>query len=155
MINMRIKDTESNKIPIGNDFRQIAIIKDPLKFGDTANVSANTVVSQLTKVFLVGTGTNYSNDEEVYQGGSLGSSTFRATLVSYDSANNTALLANTIGDLTAASLIGDTSSGSRFVSSSQDPELEPNSGTVLYINNIVPITRNDNQTEHLQIILNF
>jgi hypothetical protein len=154
MINIRLKGNENNRLSVGNDFRQISIIRDPL-LADTANVASNTIVTQLTQLDLAGFGSNYVQDEYVYQGSSLSAFTFKGIVINFDSTNNTIQLANTEGIVTAATLIGSVSAATRFVTDSILGDLEPYSGSILYIDNFVPITRDVNQTESLQIPIVF
>lgn len=149
----KISFDENGIIPANNDYRQISLIKDPLQRG-TENVSANSVFLQATKIWTVGT-ENYIEDEFVYQGSSLLNSTFKGSVLKWDSANGVVYLLNTVGTPTTDALIGDTSVTSRFVSNIELGELEKYTGHVFYLNNISPIVRNIDQQEVFQIVLKF
>lgn len=154
IIHTQLKNTEGNKLSVANDFRQLALIKDPLVY-DSANLISNTVISQLTVLNLTGTSAEYIEDENVYQGASIESYTFKGKVVEWDTSNNIIKLSNVTGTPTSALVIGETSSASRFVSSITYPDLEPFVGNVLYVNNISPIERASDQTEDFKIILSF
>lgn len=154
IINIGLSDSELGILTTSNDYRQVALIEDPLKYGDT-NVATNTVISQLTTVTLNGLSVDYIEDEEVYQGYSFLNPDFRGVVVEWDSANSTMKLSNVEGQPTGDLLIGTQSTAARFLDSVQYPALQPYSGNILYIDNITPIRRSEDQTETFQIILRF
>jgi hypothetical protein len=153
MINPVIRGTEGDILPATNDIRQISILKDPLK-RDGQNVSSNLIYMQALTLTTVGSG-DYQQDEIVYQGPSVSSSVFSARVVSWDSANGIAVVINTVGTPTTQSLIGATTTTSRFVSNIVQNELKPYTGQILYINNLMPIVRSSDQAEDYRIVLKF
>ena len=153
MINPRLQNSESNYLPTVNDYRQVALIKDPFRRG-TSNISSNSVVKQYTTLTLNGTSlTDYVQDEQVYQSTVFGSATFTGTVLEYG--NNIIKLTNTTGVPTLDLLTGANSTASKFVDSITYPELERYSGQILYIDNIKAILRATDQTEDFKIILSF
>lgn len=154
MINMRFKNYEADKLLVTNEFRQLALIEDPLVYG-TSNVIANTVVSQVTQVQLNGVSIDYTPDEYVYQGANLEDATFKGRVVEWSSANNLVKLSNVTGSPTSQLVIGNESTAARFLSSVTNPDMQPFSGKLLYIDNIVPVERAIDQAEDFKIVLNF
>lgn len=154
ILNPRIAGTEGNILSVENDYRQIAIIKDPYVYG-TTTVASNTVLSQLTVLSLNGVSSEYIIDELVYQGGSLATSTFSGRVVVWDSANSIIKLSNVQGTPTTELLIGENSGANRFVDSVTDPGLQPRSGQLIYIDNVTPIQRDADQIEDFKIVLKF
>lgn len=154
MINKRLKSSEEGKLTTANDYRQIAIIEDPISYDGTYRV-ANTVVNQLTEITLNGTSAEYAEDETVYQGRSLDTSTFSGTVVEWDSANNRLKLTNTQGTPGSDLVKGVTSTAARFLSSVTNPNMQRYTGNLLYIDNVSPIQRSDDQVEDFQIVLKF
>ncbi len=154
IIHTQFKSDENGKFPVVNDFRQLALLEDPLIFG-TSDVMANIAASQLTIVTLTGSSAEYIEDEFVYQGSSFVNSTFSGRVVEWDPSNNKIKLSNVLGTVGQELLIGVTSGGARFISSITNPDMEKYSGKLLYIDNISPITRTIDQTEDFKIILNF
>lgn len=156
MIDVIIKNQEGGKLTVANDVRQIAIIEDPLAYGETYKIS-NSVVSQITTLTMSESSStaNYYEDEWVYQGSSLANSTFKGTVVEWDYANVTIKLSNVQGTPTADLLTGNTSTTGRYVSSVVTPDMQPFSGNLLYIDNIVPIERSIDQNEEYKILLSF
>jgi hypothetical protein len=153
MLNPVIRNSEGGLLPVTNDIRQIALIKDPLiKSGEA--ISTNIVVLQAQTITTTGSG-DYQQDEIVYQGGSVSTATFTARVVSWDSSNGIAVVINTIGTPTTQSLIGANSTTNRFVSSIKLNELKPYTGQILYVSNIEPIIRSSDQAEDYRIVLKF
>jgi hypothetical protein len=151
MFNPSFKFNEGGKLPTTNDFRQIAIVKNPLVRDGSAQMD-NTSFSQAYTLTTVGSG-NYVQDEILYQGVSVASAIFSGRLLSWDSANGIARLINTLGAPTSQSLIGANTSTSRFVSNIVDKDVKEHSGYVLYLNNLTPITRSSDQIEDFKLIV--
>lgn len=156
MIDTKINNRESGVLTVANDYRQIAIIEDPLVYSDSKVIS-NTVVSQLTILSMAESSstTNYEEDEWVYQGRSLANATFKGLVVEWDYANNSLKLSNVFGTPTSDLITGNTTTTTRYVSSVLDPDMQPYSGKLLYIDHIVPIERSIDQNEEFKIVLSF
>lgn len=154
IFNVRFKDTEVDILTTHNDYRQIALIEDPLLYGTTTTCST-PVVSQLTVLTLNGVSVEYTEDEWVYQGPSLATSRFRGYVTEWDSTNNIIKLSQTQGTATKDLLIGSNTTAARFVSFIDNPTLQPFSGKLLYTDSISPIKRADDQAEDYRIVMNF
>lgn len=152
MINIRLKGSENDVLRAENDFRQLALVRDPI-MRDSGNVASNSVISQVMTLTLSGSGGDYNDDEWVYQGSSLAAATFKGRVIYYDS--NVIELANVSGTIRSTTLIGRTSSATRYVADYTNQPLLPYSGQVLYIDNRLPITRDPDQTENIQIPIIF
>lgn len=154
IIDTQIDGDENNRILADNEIRQISLIKDPYFYG-TNSIASNTVTSQLTVLTLSGTSVDYIEDEEVYQGLTFANATFRGVVAQWNSANSQLKLTNTSGIPSADVILGQSSGAARSVSSVTNPDLEAYSGRLLYIDNITPINRSQDQTEDFKIILKF
>ena len=154
ILNPRLKGTEGGVLVINNQYRQLCLVEDPY-LRDTTTIAANTVFSQLTVLTLNGTSVEYLEDEVVYQGVSVASSSFKGNVVQWDSSNNLIKLANVEGVPDTELLIGNSSGAARFVDSVTSPDFEHNSGQLLYIDNVLPIERAEDQTEDFKIVLKF
>lgn len=154
ILNLQFKSNENGKLPVTNEYRQIALFEDPIAQGATYPVS-NTVVNQTTILNLTGTSAEYVEDEFVYQGASLQSSTYSGRVVEWDSSNNRLKLIDVKGIPTSDLVVGYTTGAARFIGSITYPDMEPYTGKLLYIDNITPITRTVDQAEDFKIILNF
>lgn len=155
MINGRIKGSEGGKLPVTNDYRQVSLISNPKDYL-TGNTSvSNTTFLQATVVTTVGSG-DYFENERVYQGVSLGVSSFRGTVLRWDSGNSKIYLINTEGTPSVSDTInGANSVVSRFVTSYSLPEALPYSGRLIYTDNIVAVNRSEDQTEEYKIVIKF
>jgi hypothetical protein len=153
MVNAKIRNSENGILPTSNDFRQIGIIKDPYIL-DTTEVATNTAFFQGETLTTAGSG-DFTVDEFVYQGTTLAASTFNARVLEWDSANGIVKVVNITGTPLAGTLIGATSSTTRFVTSVDDVDFHPFSGQLLYIDNVKPIIRSIDQTESFRIVLKF
>lgn len=154
LVNVQIKDTEGGVLTTHNDYRQIALVEDPLMYG-TSVVSSAPAVSQLTVLSLNGTSVEYMEDEWVYQGANFDNSFFRGYVVEWDSPNNIIKLAQTEGTPSKDLLIGANTTAGRFVSAITNPALQPRTGNILYTDNMTAIQRADDQAEDYKIVLNF
>ena len=154
MINVRLKGDEEQQLtsPV-NDFRQIALIKDPKEAQGTNTMSASAFTQAYT-LTLFGSG-DYAEDELVYQGANLNTSTFSGRVVSWDETQGTLKVINIKGTPTLVPLIGSIYSTSRTVTSIQTGSAAKNTGRILYVDNIKPITRSADQIEDFKILIKF
>jgi hypothetical protein len=155
IISVKVRGSEEGVLPTTNDIRQIALIKDPYLL-DTSIVASNSAFFQGQTITVTGSG-DFIQDEFVYQGASLATSTYSARVLSWDSATNALKVVDINGGLPSggASLTGAISSTTRFIVSIDDKDFQPLSGQVLYMDNIKPITRAADQTENYKIVLKF
>ena len=161
LIDKRIIGSEQNKYPATAQYRQVALLKDPYKFG-TKTISSNNVVSQTYKMSLynysvgVGAATDYNVNEIVYQGNTYSTSTFSARVVDWDSANNILVVSQFKGTANLIqSLTGLESSTTKAVGAVDQPELQPYSGQMLYVDNFTPITKDPEQIDDLKLVIKF
>jgi len=180
MLNVNLEGSESansGDFHAANDFRKICLIRDPLSSGSAA--SASTLRSTKAVVFASSpTPGTFTNDEEINQAttGAVGK------VVEWDSVNrilyyiqtrhnDAGLDAN--GNLTAFSganiITGQTSSATGtpntivsstvnnavFSSGYSAPEIDHDSGDILYIENRAPIQRATDQTENIKLVIEF
>ena len=102
------------------------------------------------------TGT-FTEDEEVFQG------TTTAQLYSVESSGGgtTISVTNVTGKLATNSNIEGRSSSAELQGSSSDAldlipgDLDPNRGSIIYLQNDIPVERNPQQTEEIRVILEF
>jgi len=154
IVSAKLQGSESNTFSVVNDFRQIALVKDPIS-AFTGNVVSNTYFTQSRDCTLVGVGTDYQIDEIVYQGGGLANATFLGTVLDWNSVTNVLRLTNTRGAPSAKRLVGATSFSERFLLTSKIPDVVIGSGKILYKEDRAPISRSADQTEEFKIIIKF
>jgi hypothetical protein len=104
----------------------------------------------------VGVPTDYNVNEIVYQGTSYSDSVFSARVAHWDAENNTVRTTQYKGEAnTTESLYGLQTVTNKIVGSIFHPELEPNSGEILYVDNFTPITKDPDQIDDLKIVIKF
>ena len=184
MTNIRLTYAEgSGDFPVDNDFRRIGIIADPFNWGTTTFATADTL-SGLKAVKITGATADFSADEKITQtvtGGTaygtvvswtLDSGSTTAGVLKYIQTNDAhtdqgvvrafeSNAANAItGESSAASGNVDTGYGSAllgvtFASGLAAPEIENNSGDVIYVENRRLITRAPDQIEDIKLVIEF
>jgi len=154
ILNPKLNRTESGYFPVSNQFRQITLMQNPYE-RDGTTLAANTLYTQYTTAILDTATSQYNDDEYVYQGSSLSAASFSGIVENWDSGNNTIRLTNISGTLQADVLVGANSGTARFVQSITANKLAPYTGSFLYIDNIVPITRAADQSEDFKIVMKF
>ena len=177
MTNIRLTYAEgSGDFPVDNDFRRIGIIQDPFNYGTTTVASASTLRGTAA-LKLTGSG-DFTIDEEITQ--TVSGGTAKGRVVSWDSTNgilkyfqspdlhthNGKVLAF---DHASNNVTGATSSTARPIDANQDtaladisftdgkanPEIAPNSGDIVYIENRRQITRAADQIEDIKLVIEF
>jgi len=177
MTNIRLTYAEgSGDFPVDNDFRRIGIIQDPYNFG-TTTVATATTLRGTAAVKLTGSG-DYTIDEEITQ--TVSGGTAKGRVVSWDATNgilkyfqspdlhthNGIVLAF---DHATNNVTGATSTTARPIDANQDtaladisftdgkanPEIAPNSGDIVYIENRRQITRAADQIEDIKLVIEF
>ena len=151
----QIDSTEGGIISTDTTFRQYGLLRDPYKYGNTSaaiTTSSNTVISQTTDLTLVA-GPAYELNEFVYQGSPTDAS-FKGFINAQVS--NLVRLTKVQGTLTlGGALIGANSSTSRIAVKVQNPEFEPYTGDILYVENITKAQRAEGQAENLRLVIQF
>jgi len=177
MTNIRLTYAEgSGDFPVDNDFRRIGIIQDPYNYGTTTVATASTLRGTAA-VKLTGSG-DYTIDEEITQ--TVSGGTAKGRVVSWDATNgilkyfqspdlhthNGKVLAF---DHATNNVTGATSTTARPIDANQDtaladisftdgkanPEIAPNSGDIVYIENRRQITRAADQIEDIKLVIEF
>ena len=177
MLNTSLEGTESantGDVTVANDFRKITLIRDP----DAGGSAASATTLRATKAInLTGVSGTFTADEEINQAttGAVGK------VVEWDSTNSILYYiqtkfndegVDTNGNQTAFSgtnAITGISSGASgtpttststinnvsFTSGYSSPEIDHDTGDILYIENRAPITRAADQTENIKLIIEF
>lgn len=156
ILNPRLRGTETGVLDTQNEFRQIAIIRNPVILGSNT-LASNLVYSQVTTIIVDSVGGNYQEDEIVFQGLNLASATFKGRVVSWTSSPeiNMLKLVDVSGIPTSGPITGDTTKTSRLYQSTITKAFKPYTGSLLYLNNIAPIQRAEDQTEDFKIVFSF
>jgi len=179
MTNIRLTYDEGfGDFPVDNDFRRIGIIQDPLQYGSSSFATNNTLRG--TSVLKInGATANYNVDEVISQ--TVTGGTAYGTVVSWDSTNGIlkyfqspqihadAGVVRAFASNASNAVVGASSLASGTVDTSQNtilsdisftgglasPEIQPNSGEVVYIENRRQITRAPDQIEDIKLVIEF
>ena len=184
MTNIRLTYAEgSGDFPVDNDFRRIGIIKDPYNWGTTTFSTADTL-SGLKAVKITGATADYIPDETITQTVTGGTAYGTVVSWTLDSGSTTAGVLKYIqtndahtdqgvvrafesngsnaisGGLSAAAGNVDTGYaqsllGSTFSAGLASPEIENNSGDIIYQENRRLITRAPDQIEDIKLVIEF
>jgi hypothetical protein len=181
MIAGSVESYQGNDVPVSQDFRTIAIVRNPLEY-QTSSVAwtTSTVATATTKritrtLVMTSTATTApANDITLTNtSGSLAIAVFQSSgtvnlqyiqPIAADSSILSTAEINRIDTSTTLSLKqyanGDIITGTAYSQAISNtttvlPELQPYSGQILYMDYRQPITRNLNQNEKINIVINF
>ena len=164
MMNVKLEQDEGADFSVANDFREVGILKDPYNFGTTTLASSSTARQTYKMTMTSAPTTPFEIDEKITQSttGAVG------RIVEWDAANNIIYYVqeryenygiDADGNLTAFSgsntVTGANSGAAAVPTTYENPELEPNSGQLLYVENRRPISRASDQTEDIKIVVEF
>ena len=177
-----LTQAENDDITIANDFRQVGIVVDPTTYG-TTTVATDATSRQTYVVKMSSSSGTFDADEKISQAstGSIGKvvewDSTRSLLYFQQERFGDFGTNSTTGDNTAfsgANLITGGTSGATGTPSSTtetvtlansntvslttgyaNPELQPDSGSIIYLENRKPISRSSDQTEDIKIIIEF
>jgi hypothetical protein len=183
MMNTKLEQAEGDDVTVANDFREVGIVKDPYNFGTTTISSASTRRQSYAIKMAAAPSTDYTIDEKITQSttGAVGRVVewdatnnilyyVQERFANYgiNAAGNYVAFsgANTVTGATslAAAIPSSTASENvtltggtvlTFTTGYANPELEPDSGHILYVENRRPISRASDQTEDIKIVVEF
>jgi hypothetical protein len=184
MTNIRLSYAEgSGDFPVDNDFRRIGILKDPYNWGTTVFATADTL-SGIRAIKITGATADYQPDETISQnnGGDIsygtvvswtldaGSTTdgvlkyfqspeyhtYNGVVNAFDgSSGNPIVGAISANSAPIDSTDNSTVLGVTFTNGMATPELQPNSGDIIYMENRRLITRAADQIEDIKLVIEF
>ena len=183
LLRATLTGAEGDDVLAGNDFRNISIVIDPTTYG-TATVATASTYRQTYATKLTSTSGTFSVDEKITQASTLaigkvveydstlavlyyqqeryadyGTNSTTGAYIAFSGANQiTGATSAAVGtpDATADSAVS-LSGGSTITFSDgyANPELQPDSGNIIYRENRKPISRATDQTEDIKIIVEF
>ena len=161
MLSPQLINEEAGEFPIDNDFRLAGIIKDPIVYGSETRAAGSTYRLN-KKICLANVTGTFSLDEFVLGGNSKANASITSIVndagnlkanLYYFQANGITANANSfsIGDV----VTGVTSGATGNLISIVNEGIEPDTGKILYIDAFRPIQRAADQTEQLQLVIEF
>lgn len=181
MLNTKFEQDESNDLAVGNDFRRIGVVTNPYQYGTTTSFTASTGRQTYAVLFSSATD-SFDIDEKITQAttGAVGKvveydatnrilyyvqerfedfgTDSEGALVRFSGGNDiTGATSGAVGtvDTTASSDVTLTSATLTFTAGYNNPELDPDSGNIIYIENRRPISRASDQSEDIKITVEF
>jgi hypothetical protein len=158
MNNVRLEYNDgSGDFPVSNDYRRIGLVRDPYDFG-TTDVATSTTMSATKSITFESSGLTgtFVVDEQI-TGGTSGAV---ARVIDWDATSRVLRFYQDINtgftDFQAAETVtGGASSASGSVNALNDPEVEPDSGDIMYIEHRRPINRASDQIEDIKLVVEF
>ena len=177
-----LTQAENDDVTTANDFRQVGIVVDPTTYG-TTTVATSSTARQTFIVKMSSSSGTFEVDEKISQAttGAIGKvvewDSTRSLLYFQQERFGDFGTNSTTGDNTAfsgANLITGASSSATGTPSTTtetvtlpnsntvslttgyaNPELQPDSGNIIYLENRKPISRSSDQTEDIKVIIEF
>ena len=177
-----LTQAENDDITTANDFRQVGIVVDPTTYG-TTTIASDATARQTYVVKMSSSSGTFEIDEKISQAstGSVGKVVEWDSSLSLlyfqqerfgDFGTNSTTGDNTV--FSGANLITGGTSGATATPSTTtetvtlansntvslttgyaNPELQPDSGSIIYLENRKPISRSSDQTEDIKVIIEF
>ena len=156
MVTVEFNSDENGNLPTDIDFRQVGLLVNPTALS-TYPAPANSAIYKTTTDVVVAPGFGvFAEDETVFQGSTLETATFTATVLSYDSASNVIRLINTVGEHTVnAPIFGNSSLTARTVLTVSTPDFVLFSGYLTYIENRESVQRSADGIEQFKFVLGY
>ena len=183
MMNTTLTQAEGDDFTVANDFRRVGVVVDPTDYG-TTTVATGSTVRQTSALHLTSVSGTFDADEKISQTstgaigkvvdwdsslnilyyqqerfGDYGTSGTTGGYVAFSGANQiTGATSGALGTPDAGSDSAVTLAGSAtitFTNGYANPELQPDSGNIIYIENRKPISRASDQTEDIKLIVEF
>ena len=169
-INTQLSGSEGGDLTVGNDFRQISLIKNPEVFGSDAIASATTLRARKSLVLAASQSLTGFAVDQLIVGGTSGA---KAYLVEIDTSNKvlyyyqnakTGYIPFVQGDTVTGTLPsggsatlhqGSATTWYGQATNGYGPEVKSNSGQLIFLENRDPINRSSSQIEDIKLIVEF
>ncbi len=148
-ITVNFADNDNRDLILGNDFRQIGLIKNITNLSDvvyTTNTATSCYIINVADV------SDYAADDDITtnDGG-------KFKVIQIDSTNKNIYLTSEIPLITNTSTLTNTtqSKASLSINSVTNPEVKNSSGEIIYLDNRSPIIRSADQLEQIKALIRF
>lgn len=169
-VNTQLSGSESGDLTVGNDFRQVTLIKEPKAFGSNATLTASTARVRKSLVLHSGASLTGFAVDQIINGSSSGAKAYLAEIdttnkvLYYYQNSKTGYIPFVSGDTITGTLPSggsaalNTTSGTTWYGQATNgygPEVAMNSGQILFLENRAPINRSSSQIEDIKLIIEF
>lgn len=156
MVSVTTSNSENGFLTTDNDFRQIALLLNPLEFGSNTVVATAAEEAPYYTITVSGGVGTYSLSETVFQGTGINTSTFSGAVIDFNAVEGVLTLNNIVGTPVLNGILYGFSSGTqRYVTNITTPTLQPYTGEFLEIDDEPPLLQNPNQETQFQLIMAF
>ena len=158
MNNVRLEYNDgSGDFPVSNDYRRIGLVRDPYNYGTTVVATDTTRTATKAVVFQSSGLSGTFSVDEVLTGGTSSAS---ARVIDWNASTRTLRYYQDINTgftafQSSETVTGGTSSASGTVSSLANPEVQPDSGDIMYLEHRRPINRASDQIEDIKLVIEF
>lgn len=155
MLNVKPSGNESTDFIVGNDFRQVGLLKNPMDSSGSVLFTETTGIC-LKKLILSTVTATFSPDNKIV-GGTSGNIALidkvDSSAIWYHQTEDTGFGNFTAGE--GVSELNDSGVGVLDISVTPyvNPEIDTMTGEILYIDNRASITRSDDQTEDIKLVI--
>jgi len=152
MLNTKPSGDESTDFIVGNDFRQVGILKNPLDSASTALFTESTGIA-LKKLNFASVTSGFVADELI-TGVTSGAKAYVDKVgtneLHYHQTEDTGFIAFQSGEQVTSTAGDGTTASSNHITT---PEIDIMSGEVLYIDNRAKVARTSDQTEDIKLVI--
>ena len=159
-LNTQLTGAEDGDLTVGNDFRQVTIVRNPFNYGTAVVATAITRKTLRYLDFVSGVTVTDFEVDEVITGATSGAQAFvverdptsgyiyynqnsKTGYTPFENEENvTGAMSSTTGGLESSGALG-------------NPEVEPGSGAIMFLENRNPINRTATQIEDIKVIIEF
>lgn len=145
-------------IPTDIDYRQVGLLVNPIsKTTFELGTNADKDIYKVSTDLIVAGGAGiYGADEIIYQGNSLATASFTASMLSFDTSSNVVRLINITGTpILNTPVFGNSSGCTRTLLNISYPDFVTQSGYLTYIENRTALQRSVDGIEQFKFILEF
>lgn len=137
-------------------FNQVGVLYNPYVKTNTTMHSNSSFISCTTDLIVTTLGNPFEEGEIVYQGNSLEDYTFKANVLSFDSANNFLSLINTFGTpVENYEIFGTQSNTVKIIQQVIPSPYVPNSGDIFYVENRLNELRDTVGSQQIRLMINY
>jgi hypothetical protein len=157
IVDVVLKGNEVGYFTTSNDYRQIGLLRDPLKNDGSNTFFTSTLADQSLKITMNRTTGLFETDEQIYQGDSLETSTANGYVVDFIG-KKLMRINKVFGTFDENLPIRGSKTGATgyiLPDSIKERDIKPYSGDILYIENREKIQRLTDQVEDFKILLEF
>jgi hypothetical protein len=160
MLSLDFTGDEGGTIPTDLIYYQLGLILNPQSTSELPNLASDDRYDVTSQLFVSPGSGSFVAGQTVYQGPSISTATFTATVASFNTSTNILKVINTEGTIINNEPLfqdatGAINSAVRTVLSHNEPDFIVMSGYMTYIENRTAVSRSPDGTEQFRVVLRF